>query len=203
MNWIYHAYGLWEWFQLSTLIYQYLKALSEVLKWVLTTYKSAKSALLLSTELVEMWLVSTQHFSRQSFPASVYSLQWPWSISQGTFSLNFVISCEYCRRSTTTGRELEGNWHVHLTRVTRKQTLRSLSLSYQKKDGRAWPCPSFFWHDTDFFENLFYDVSRVKFWLFENLIYDVVSEKKRKNEKKEFWKVGVILKHLVWQRQRP
>ncbi len=23
-------------------------------------------------------------------------------------------------------------------------------LSYQKKDGRAWPCPSFFWYDTDF-----------------------------------------------------
>ncbi len=37
-----------------------------------------------------------------------------------------------------------------LTRVTRKQTLRSLSLSYQMKDGRAWPRPSFFWHDTDF-----------------------------------------------------
>ncbi len=28
-----------------------------------------------------------------------------------------------------------------------KQTLRSLSLSYQKKDGRAWPHPSFFWYD--------------------------------------------------------
>ena len=34
--------------------------------------------------------------------------------------------------------------------VTRKQTLRSLSLSYQKKDGRAWPRPPFFWYDTDF-----------------------------------------------------
>ncbi len=30
-----------------------------------------------------------------------------------------------------------------VTRVTRKQTLRSLSLSYQKKDWRAWPRPSF------------------------------------------------------------
>ncbi len=37
-----------------------------------------------------------------------------------------------------------------MTRVIRKQTLRSLSLSYQKKDGRAWPRPSFFWHGTDF-----------------------------------------------------
>ncbi len=34
----------------------------------------------------------------------------------------------------------------------RKQTLRSLPLSYQKKDGRAWPRPSFFWYDTDFLE---------------------------------------------------
>ncbi len=33
----------------------------------------------------------------------------------------------------------------------RKQTLRSLSLSYQKKDGRVWPRPSFFWYD-DFSE---------------------------------------------------
>ncbi len=24
------------------------------------------------------------------------------------------------------------------------------SVSYQKKDGRAWPRPSFFWYDTDF-----------------------------------------------------
>ncbi len=40
----------------------------------------------------------------------------------------------------------------HLTCVTRKQTLRSLSLSYQKKDGRPWPRPSFFWYDTVFSE---------------------------------------------------
>ncbi len=32
----------------------------------------------------------------------------------------------------------------------RKQTLMSLSLSYQKKDWRVWPCPSFFWHVIDF-----------------------------------------------------
>ncbi len=41
---------------------------------------------------------------------------------------------------------------LYMTRVTRKQTLRSLSLSYQQKDGRAWPRPSFFWYDTDFSE---------------------------------------------------
>ena len=40
----------------------------------------------------------------------------------------------------------------YMTCVTRKQTLRPLSLSYQKKDGRAWPRPSFFWYDTDFLE---------------------------------------------------
>ncbi len=28
--------------------------------------------------------------------------------------------------------------------------VRSLSLSHQKKDGRVWPHPSFFWYDTDF-----------------------------------------------------
>ncbi len=39
-----------------------------------------------------------------------------------------------------------------MTRATRKQTLRSLSLSYPKKDGRAWPRLSFFWYDTDFSE---------------------------------------------------
>ncbi len=31
-----------------------------------------------------------------------------------------------------------------------KQILMSLLLSYQKKGGRTWPHPSFFWHDTDF-----------------------------------------------------
>ncbi len=36
------------------------------------------------------------------------------------------------------------NLNKHLTCVTKKQTLRSLSLSYQKKDGRAWPRPHFF-----------------------------------------------------------
>ena len=41
---------------------------------------------------------------------------------------------------------------VDVMHVTRKQTLRSLSLSYQKKDGRVWPCPSFLWYDADFFE---------------------------------------------------
>ncbi len=41
---------------------------------------------------------------------------------------------------------------TYLTRVMRKQTLRSLSVSYQKKDGRSWPRPSFFWYDTDFSE---------------------------------------------------
>ncbi len=37
-------------------------------------------------------------------------------------------------------------------RVMRKQTLRSLSLSYQKKDGRMWPRTSFFWYGIDFSE---------------------------------------------------
>ncbi len=42
-----------------------------------------------------------------------------------------------CGGNTGTGKD-------HLRCVTRKQTLRSLSSSYQKKDGRAWPRhPSF------------------------------------------------------------
>ncbi len=36
-----------------------------------------------------------------------------------------------------------------MTCVTRKQALRSLSLSYQKKDGRGHARPSFFWYDND------------------------------------------------------
>ncbi len=49
---------------------------------------------------------------------------------------------------------LEEYLHVstQLTRSKRKQTLRSLLLSYQKKDGRAWPRPSFYLYDTDFSE---------------------------------------------------
>ena len=52
--------------------------------------------------------------------------------------------------------------------VTRKLTLRPLSLSYQKKDGCAWPCPSFIWYDTDFwriksFQNLTLLTSKILF----------------------------------------
>ena len=39
-----------------------------------------------------------------------------------------------------------------MMRVTRKQSSRSLSLSYQKKDGHAWPYPFFYWYDTDSLE---------------------------------------------------
>ncbi len=48
----------------------------------------------------------------------------------------------------TSGMEPETDWDM--MHITGKHTLRSLSLSYQKKDGRAWPCPFFFWYDTDF-----------------------------------------------------
>ncbi len=33
--------------------------------------------------------------------------------------------------------------------VTRKQTLSSLLLTYQKTDGRTWLRPSFFWYDNN------------------------------------------------------
>ncbi len=56
-----------------------------------------------------------------------------------------------------------------MTRVTRKQTLRSLSLSYQKKDGRAWPHPSFFWYDTDCSE--FYSADIIDYILKKSVSY--------------------------------
>ncbi len=31
-----------------------------------------------------------------------------------------------------------------------KTDVKVFVLSYQKKDGRSWPRPSFFWYDTDF-----------------------------------------------------
>ena len=43
-------------------------------------------------------------------------------------------------------------WFKGAHRWGASQENRSLSLSYQKKDGRAWPHPSFFWYDTDFIE---------------------------------------------------
>ncbi len=39
--------------------------------------------------------------------------------------------------------------------VTQKGLLRPESLSHQKKDGRAWPRPSCFWYDTDFWDLFF------------------------------------------------
>ncbi len=47
---------------------------------------------------------------------------------------------------------VENYWSIliqYMKRITRKRTLRSLSLSYQKKDERARPRPSFFWHDNE------------------------------------------------------
>ena len=52
-------------------------------------------------------------------------------------------------------------------RVTRKKTLRSSSLSYQKKDGRTWPRPSFFWYDTDFSE---FDSADIIDYILEKLV---------------------------------
>ncbi len=54
--------------------------------------------------------------------------------------------------------EVWTNEILHVRCVTRKQTLRSLSLLYQKKDGRVWPRPSFFWYDTDFSEFVSADI---------------------------------------------
>ncbi len=40
---------------------------------------------------------------------------------------------------------------VRVVGFTRKIPQCPESLSYQKKDGRMWPCPPFFWYETDFF----------------------------------------------------
>ena len=39
--------------------------------------------------------------------------------------------------------------------VMQKGPLCPEPLSYQKKDGRSWPRPSFFWYDTDFLDFFF------------------------------------------------
>ncbi len=58
-------------------------------------------------------------------------------LSHDLYFIDYLMSCE---------DDINLNNLMH---VKRKQTLRSLSLSYQKKDG-AWTRPSFFWYDTDF-----------------------------------------------------
>ncbi len=39
-------------------------------------------------------------------------------------------------------------------------------MSYQKKDGRGHVRPSFFWYDTDFLENMIYEVKSYFFALY-------------------------------------
>ena len=53
-------------------------------------------------------------------------------------------------RSSSISSISELHKQIHMTRVTKKQTLGPLSLSYPKKDGRAWPRPSFFGYDPDY-----------------------------------------------------
>ncbi len=75
-----------------------------------------------------------------------------------------------------------------MTCITRKQTLWSLSLSYQKKDGRAWPRPSFFWYDTD-------KALKVGF-LVTHLIFHWVGEDGRGKRERFFgsrWNMGIAL----------
>ncbi len=55
--------------------------------------------------------------------------QWTWIVETRSLLLVQTVSLHV------------HDVHAHVTCVTRKQTLRSLSLSYQKKDGCA--CPSF------------------------------------------------------------
>ncbi len=81
-----------------------------------------------------------------------------------------------------------------MTHVTIKQTLTSLSLSHQKKDGCAWPCPFFFWYDTDFLEFESFD-------FIDHILYKSVSYQK----KAFFWydnkdiKVCFLVTHVRWE----
>ncbi len=61
-----------------------------------------------------------------------------------------ILSLEWQHSNLTMQDLFRTLLHVYMMHVTGKQTLRSLSLSYQKKDGCAWPRSSFFWYDTDF-----------------------------------------------------
>ena len=70
-----------------------------------------------------------------------------WAIcKQRSINISIWKSFWYCQFKILSMRL------CNMTHITRKQSLRSLSLSYQKKDGCAWLCPSFFWYDTDLSE---------------------------------------------------
>ncbi len=72
--------------------------------------------------------------------------------------LNAAIDkCKICFRCFSSFSPISFCFFCHMTCITRKQALEPLSLAYQKKDGCAWPRPSFFlillvWHRL--FENI-------------------------------------------------
>ncbi len=69
----------------------------------------------------------------------------------------------------------------YLSSATQKGPLCLWSLSYQKKDGRTWSRPPFFWYDTDFLDFFFSKFLEKKLIFF-------------------FWKVSVIPKERKWAR---
>ncbi len=71
----------------------------------------------------------------------------------------------------------------------RKQTLRSLSLSYQKKDGRTWPRPSFFWYDSSFLEFESFD-------FIDHILEKSVPYQKKDDNDKDL-KVCFLVAHLI------
>ncbi len=77
-----------------------------------------------------------------------------------------------------------GNLVMNKWGVSREN--RSLSLSYQKKDGCTWTRPSFFWYDTDFSEFDYADM--IDYILKKSVSYPT------KDGRSLLW---------VWQRQRP
>ncbi len=63
---------------------------------------------------------------------SYFSLYWHWTLNIVPLENGYFQERKKCKR--------------HLTHVTRKQTLRTWSLSYKKKDGRVWPILLLVWH---------------------------------------------------------
>ncbi len=74
------------------------------------------------------------------------------STAMYTVSTNECVTCVQClaRTCIEVGRVPGEHSVLYVMRITRKQTLRSLSLPYPHKDWRAGDRQSFFGYDTDY-----------------------------------------------------
>ncbi len=118
------------------------------------------------------------HFVCNLIDGCIRKFYWTGKVTQQNISrrciLPLVLSCRV--------------FLPYMTRVTRKQTLTSLLLSYQKKDGRAWPRLSFFWYNTDFF----------RIWVF--WLHSAYSLKVGVIPKEGWARMATLILLLVWHR---